>query len=413
MQEPQCPLNEQERLQALRSLRVLDTPFEERFDRITRLAADLFEVPIALVSLVDANRQWFKSCMGLDARETDRNISFCGHAILGAEILMIPDARADARFADNPLVVGEPHIRFYAGAPLTLEGGERVGTLCLIDRQPRRLSEREQGQLKALAEMVERELQLGSAISLAVQLEREQRFKSDFFAKASHELRTPLTALLGGLKLLQATESTHLSDGGRQLLAVAERNGERLARLVNDILDLEKLEQGHLSLRREALDLRVLLPESIELNQHYGAARGIRIGLQLPASPTALIVEGDAQRVHQILANLLSNAIKHSPEGATVGVRVTADDNRVLIDVSDQGPVIPAELLPRLFEKYAQSETSVSEASQGTGLGLVIAREFARAMGGDVLVASEPGAGAVFTLALPAVDLQGVSRDGA
>lgn len=116
--EPAFPLDEANRLATLRGLNILDTPPEERFDRLTRLAQQLINVPIAVVSLVDSNRQWFKSCQGLDASETPRNISFCGHAILDNELFVIPDALLDTRFSDNPLVTGAPNIRFYAGQPL-------------------------------------------------------------------------------------------------------------------------------------------------------------------------------------------------------------------------------------------------------------------------------------------------------
>ena len=118
-------------------MNVLDTSPEERFDRLTRVAKRMFDVPIALVSLVDADRQWFKSCVGLSAAETSRDISFCGHAILGEDTFVISDARADERFADNPLVVGEPKIQFYAGCPLRALDGWKLGTLCIIDRTPR------------------------------------------------------------------------------------------------------------------------------------------------------------------------------------------------------------------------------------------------------------------------------------
>lgn len=158
MKEPDLPQDEQKRLEALRALEVLDTPSEERFDRLTRMAKRMFDVPIALVSLVDQRRQWFKSCIGLDVRETPRSISFCGHAILGEEILVIPDTSKDLRFADNPLVLDEPHIRFYAGCPLTVMETNRVGTLCIIDRAPRALSEEDAVLLRDLAAMVEKEL---------------------------------------------------------------------------------------------------------------------------------------------------------------------------------------------------------------------------------------------------------------
>jgi diguanylate cyclase (GGDEF)-like protein len=137
---------------------VLDTSPEERFDRLTRLAKRLFGVPIALVSLVDANRQWFKSCVGLEATQTSRDISFCGHAILGDDIFLIPDAALDERFHDNPLVVDDPKIRFYAGCPLKVPNGSKLGTLCLIDQVPRELDDDDRALLKDLARMAEQEL---------------------------------------------------------------------------------------------------------------------------------------------------------------------------------------------------------------------------------------------------------------
>jgi len=152
------PGSDRERVDALHRLNVLDTPAEERFDRLTRLAKKLFDVPIALVSLVDENRQWFKSKDGLDASETPRDISFCGHAIYEDDLLVINDARLDERFSDNPLVVGGPNIRFYAGYPLRDQDGHALGTLCLIDRQPRYLDEFDMESLQDLAIMAEREL---------------------------------------------------------------------------------------------------------------------------------------------------------------------------------------------------------------------------------------------------------------
>ena len=164
MKKPDTPQDEERRLETLRSLHVLDTPAEERFDRLTRLAKRMFGVPIALVSLVDENRQWFKSCMGLSVCETPRDISFCGHAILGHEIFLIPDATKDERFADNPLVQDEPNIRFYAGCPLRHLDGSKLGTLCIIDTKPRVLGQEDLEILKDLAELAEREL---AAVELA------------------------------------------------------------------------------------------------------------------------------------------------------------------------------------------------------------------------------------------------------
>jgi diguanylate cyclase (GGDEF)-like protein len=158
MLAPIKPANEAVRIQALHGLNVLDSAPEERFDRLTRLAKRLFNVPIALVTLVDKDRQWFKSCVGLDVNETPRDVSFCGHAILQDELLLVPDAKQDKRFHDNPLVTGEPNIRFYAGYPLTVPNGNKMGTLCLIDTKPRELDDEERGLLRDLAGMAEQEL---------------------------------------------------------------------------------------------------------------------------------------------------------------------------------------------------------------------------------------------------------------
>ncbi|KQV87196.1 hypothetical protein ASD15_28560 [Massilia sp. Root351] len=153
------PPNEAERIAALYALLILDTPREERYDRVIEFAAAEFDVPIALMSLIDSDRQWFKSGVGLTACETGRDVSFCSHAILRAEIMVVPDALADPRFADNPLVTGPPHIRFYAGAPLLLPNGYALGTLCIIDTRPRRLDDVEMAILSTLRGLVMQELQ--------------------------------------------------------------------------------------------------------------------------------------------------------------------------------------------------------------------------------------------------------------
>lgn len=144
------PADEDERLSALRALLLLDTPPEERFDRLARFVAEQLDVPIALLTLVDGQRQWFKARVGLDATETPRDISFCGHAIMKNDLFIVEDASRDPRFSDNPLVTGEPHIRLYAGAPLSAPGGHRIGTLCVIDTVPRTLGPVELSILDAL-----------------------------------------------------------------------------------------------------------------------------------------------------------------------------------------------------------------------------------------------------------------------
>lgn len=167
------PTQEAERLEALRQYKVLDTPAERSYDDITSLAAFICDVPIALISLVDAERQWFKSKVGLVAQETSRDVSFCAHAILSSATMIVNDASEDERFANNPLVTGELGIRFYAGVPLISPGGQPLGTLCVIDRKPRTLDTCQLKTLEALARQVVMQLELQRVSSqLAEALEK-------------------------------------------------------------------------------------------------------------------------------------------------------------------------------------------------------------------------------------------------
>ncbi|HEX7936535.1 MAG TPA: sensor domain-containing diguanylate cyclase [Paraburkholderia sp.] len=227
MQVPPTPTNESLRLDTLRGLHILDTPPEERFDRLTRLAKRLFDVPIALVSLVDANRQWFKSCIGLPVSETSRDVSFCGHAILSDDILMVSDTLADDRFHDNPLVTQAPNIRFYAGCPLTVPNGSKLGTLCLIDVKPRELDAEERDLLRDLARMAEQEL---AAVQLATLDELTYLSnRRGFSALAQHALNVckrldkPASLLFFDLNDFKQINDTHgHAEGDHALKVFAE-----------------------------------------------------------------------------------------------------------------------------------------------------------------------------------------------
>ncbi|MEN9864759.1 MAG: hypothetical protein RL748_349, partial [Pseudomonadota bacterium] len=196
MQEPGMPADEEARLAELHSLRLLDAPPDPRFDRITELTRRLFQVPIVFISLVDADRQFFTSRQGCEATETSRRISFCGHAILQDDIFIVPDTWHDARFVDNPLVTGDPFIRFYAGFPLSGPTGKHIGTLCIIDRVPRLIDAQQLMNLRDIGHWVETEMQV-----LLAQ-ESARLLHCEFISTVSHELRTPLTSIRGSLGLM-------------------------------------------------------------------------------------------------------------------------------------------------------------------------------------------------------------------
>ena len=245
MKSPNTPHDEQARIETLRSLGILDTSAEERFDRLTRIAKRLFGVSISLVSLIDENRQWFKSCSGLSVSETPRDISFCGHAILGDDIFIIPDASTDERFADNPLVLNAPYIRFYAGCPLSAPNGHKLGTLCIIDPQPRSFDKEEFEALADLAAMVESEL---SAVQLATFDELTNiSNRRGFMMLARHSLhlcaRQKLAASLVFIdldKFKQINDTFGHAEGDRALRVFAElikttcRKSDTFARLGGD-----------------------------------------------------------------------------------------------------------------------------------------------------------------------------------
>jgi PAS domain S-box-containing protein len=653
------PADEEARLEALRRHRILDTPPEEDFDALVRLAALVCGTPVALVSLVDAERQWLKAGVGVWPRETPREHSLCAHAILKPELLCVEDARQDPRFALNPLVTGAPGIRFYAGAPLLTPEGHALGTLCVIDHVPRKLAAEQLEALEALArhlvhllglrrqlaelhesvaerdraEHLERKVaeqalreseeryrdlfegasdliqavapdgrllytnrawretlgyseaeagaltlldvvhpdnraeclelfqwvaeggqvdtaqlvfvsklgqrivvegsvncrrdadgrpvstrailrdvterrraeealraseartrsildnMLGGLITIdrrgridsvnraaeeifgysrdeligqhagiligaepgeeaqarlregfaralgrvtewqgrrksgeefpfelslfefdtpegtqyagSVQdvSERRQvdRLKKEFVSTVSHELRTPLTSIRGSLSLLSAGVLGELPDEAKDVLEIAERNAVRLIGLINDILDLERLETGRLEMHLQPTPAVPVLQRSME------AVRGMaeQQGIALEVTAEELSVLGDADRLVQVVVNLASNAVKFSPSGGTVRVSVRPGAGFAEFAVEDQGRGVPKRLQAAIFERFKQVQASDAREKGGTGLGLAICKAIVEQHGGEIGVLSEEGKGSRFYFRIP------------
>lgn len=441
------PLDEVRRLAAVHSLHMLDTLPEERFDRITRMAVCVFDIPIALISLIDEHRQWFKSFQGISFRQISRPRALCAHTILGSDVLLVPDTHLDPRFADNPLVVDNPFVRFYAGYPLRGVDGSKIGTLAILDSRTRTLNDTQIQMLRDLGAWVERELsllelpdqtgeiQLRTLISNAPillytidhsgivtfsagkglerlelrlgamtngqsvfdrfrafpevlgdiqralagelfstmrdvgnmtlqtwytplhapnevligtmgvsfdvtehrQVERAleedraaaeavARIKAEFLSNISHEIRTPLNAVIGLAGLLL---DTALTPEQRHFAQTIYTNSDTLLAMVNDILDLSKIEAGKLELEHQPFDLRACIEESLDLFAPKAAEKGLDLAYRVDAHVPYTII-GDISHLRQVLVNLLSNAVKFTEKGDVMlevsGVRVRETD---------------------------------------------------------------------------------------
>lgn len=309
MQAPATPANEVERLHVLRALAILDTQAEERFDRLTRIATRMFNVPIALVTLVDSNRQWFKSCMGLQIKETPRDISFCGHAILGNEAFVIHDASKDPRFFDNPLVTATPHIRFYAGRPIRTTHGFKIGTLCLIDSKPREFQTKDLEDLNDLASMVEHEL---AAIELATMDELTDLSNRRGFIMLTekylnyftrHHVYASLAFLdLNGFKFINDTYGHDEGDRALQIFGKAlkqvGRTSDIFARLGGDefvvLLANARQHEAHIYIERLVTYLDTIRQQKRQPYTISFAQGIVEFDPQLPKAVEQLLVEGDA-----------------------------------------------------------------------------------------------------------------------
>ncbi|MCD2518459.1 GAF domain-containing sensor histidine kinase [Massilia sp. G4R7] len=522
MLEAPLPPDEARRLEVLRDLGLLDTAPDERFDRITRLAAALFGVPMAFVTLVDSERNWFKSRVGLDLDAIPRSFAFCARAILERDVLVIEDAGSDPRYADNPYVTGAPHVRFYAGHPLATPDGSCLGTLCVLDTAPRGFGARERRLLADLAAVLDGEFAQAWAAARrerAEQLQRAQQawletvleclpdgvitldasgfllsanpaaqrllggpevalvgrpaqhfvleraaglaaglragpileqvatarrldgatFPIEFslsamllggqrhycavfrdiarrqeeqarleavdarrrknFATATHELRTPMASVLGFSELLLKRDFDPATS--RELVEIIHRQAGVLVTLVNQLLDLSRIEAGGKeALRVAPLDVADLLGRALDAIEGLGQNGRIGIDIDVGLAP----VVGDADRLQMALVNILNNSIKYSAPGTPIAVRAFASQNgklaAVAIRISDQGIGMTPEQQQRIYEAFYRADTVTT--TQGSGLGMAIFKEIIDLHNGTVEIASVLGKGTAVTVILPA-----------
>lgn len=232
---------------------------------------------------------------------------------------------------------------------------------------------------------------------------RAERLKSEFVSTVSHELRTPVTSIKGSLKMLAGPLAGELPDRPRSLVDIALRNADRLALLIDDILDVEKIESGRMEFRFEPCEVNRLLEDAVEANRPYAEARGVALAIQPLSTPVE--VSADSHRIQQVLANLISNAVKFSEADGVVTVAAGLSDDHAVLSVTDHGPGIPADFQSRIFERFAQADASDARAKGGTGLGLSIAKAIVEKHRGAISFSSRPG-GTKFQFTLPIAESQ-------
>jgi signal transduction histidine kinase len=387
---------EQSRLAALHSYGLLDAARPVVLDDLTRLAARIFDTPMSTVTLVDRDRQWYAGNTGMDGNETPRSISFCSWMVDHPRPLVVGDARLDTRFQGYSNVTGDPFIRFYAGAPLINDDGYVLGSVCVIDREPRAIGDRQVEMLGDLAAQASGHLEaIREQVRLATldrELARLTRREQDLIATVSHELRTPVATMQGYLEML--AEEENLAPY-RRLLDPIRRNGDRLVRMVDHLLAGARSDDP--SADGGLVDLADAVRAVLRTSETLASQRGVSLTLSGDQEQHGYVV-GDAPALGQAIEHLVRNAILFSPEGATVRVHVDGAG----VEVLDEGAGIPGDELPYIFERFFRGRHAQVQAVPGMGLGLAIAWRIVTAHGGHLDVASPgPGLGTRARITLP------------
>ncbi len=393
------PGDEEQRLAAIARYDILDTPADGTFDRITALAARLFDVPIAIVSVVDHDRIWFKSHHGLAVDQIGREPGLCASAILHDGPWVVNDAPQDPRALANPLVAGEFGLKFYAGVPLRTADGHNLGTLCILDLQPRELTPRDTAVLEDLAAMVMNEMELRLASRRAVQLAKERELLQDAFAgMLSHELRTPATTIYAATRLLSRDATVMSSHLAQDLFPDITAETERLLRLIEDLLVLTRVERGLLEPGQEPILLQRVLPRVLAQEGRRWPDRTLRLDVQPDLPP----VSGDQVYVEQVVTNLLSNGLKYSAPGTEVDVSAAQVGEEVEVRVRDRGIGLHGDNREAIFQLLFRTSEGARQAA-GAGIGLYVCRRLLEAMNGRIWAEAAPEQGTVFAFRLPLI----------
>lgn len=388
------------RLKAVLQTGLLDTPAEESFDRLTRLAAKLTGVPATFISLVDEGRDFYKSCFGFgEPLATTRQLegtTFCHYAIVSSGPLLIPDTMADPVFRDVP-TVRSLGVRAYAGIPLVTDEGHAIGSFCAIDFVPRQWTELDVEILTELAASALREIKLRAALTEAEKQTRAAqeatRSREEVLAVVAHDLRTPLNFIKLGAQLIAEEPGAKENE---QVLERVQGAVDLMGLLIGDLLEVAKIESGQIAIKPKPLAVQTLLNDAVSMLEPLARRHGIR--LLVDAAPDLPDVMADYERILRVFSNLIVNAIKFSRSHGEVRLTAARAGDMVRFSVIDTGVGISPEHLERIFDRFWQVDAA---DQRGVGLGLAIAKKIATAHGGTIGVSSVVGQGSEFYFELP------------
>jgi signal transduction histidine kinase len=424
----QRPPDEKSRLDSLYKYHILDTSAEQSFNEIVQLASCVCQTPIATVTLVDDNRQWFKAEVGFNGtKETPRDPAFCAHAILHEELMEVTNALRDERFHDNPLVEGAPKIRFYAGMPLTMADGSRLGTLCVIDRVPRHLTDDQKSCLRILAKRVVNLLELRLTVSelnqamltikeqkAALQsllqmnnralhtieeqkavLQKTNEAGTRLLSVIGHDLKSPLATLI---TLMDSYALQDMTSGEfMEWVGKLRDNVDYAYNLLNDLLTWASEQFEGQVLARENLHLAAVIEGEFKNVRSLAEKKGNRLVNRVALDT---VVNADPRALLFIIRNLLLNANKFTENGTITLEAQPQSDGQTRISVVDTGVGLTPQQLERMFDPATRCSTVGTQGEKGSGLGLRICQEFAQKHGGRLGAESTPGKGSRFYFTL-------------
>ncbi|MBT9186764.1 sensor histidine kinase [Zobellia russellii] len=389
---------EAERLELLESYAILDTQLEEDYDNLVLLASEICGTPISVITLLDKDRQWFKAHHGLDVSETERKYSFCGHTIHEpSNLFVIEDARADERFHDNPIVVGDPNVIFYAGVTLKGASGLPLGTLCVIDHEPKQLTKSQLSALKILSDQVmnllnlrKKKMELEKANK---DLQLANRELDNFAAVAAHDLKSPLNNIITLSNCLKDVYAPKMDDEGKQIIGFIKSSSETLKKLIEGLLSYSK--SGQYKMKDKTNIQLADLQQTI--NELFGGQKECSINV------TSELTEIRANKVavEQILINLIANAIKYNDKPKIkIDLLIKEENGFYEFAVKDNGPGIHKDNQEKIFKIFEVVSEKDRYGEKGTGIGLATVKKVVAGLGGSIHVTSQVGEGATFTFTI-------------